>query len=99
MKPYIPRPIDTSNVELPSELTNLVERLAENTHENWAAQRMQDGWVWGPARDDVTKTHPGLVPYSELPESEKEYDRRTAEETLRLITKLGFTIEPTVYQP
>ena len=33
-----------------------------------------------------------LVPYDELPESEKEYDRNTAIETLKLIIKLGYKI-------
>ena len=41
----------------------------------------------------LAKTHPDLVPYAELAESEKDYDRKTAVETLRAILKLGYRIE------
>ncbi len=92
MAPYEPSPIDTSQVQLPSQLEELVERLAEHAHDHWAQLRMADGWTYGPERDDVAKTHPDLVPYEQLPEGEKEYDRRTAMETLRAIVVLGYRI-------
>lgn len=90
---YQPRPIDTSGVSLDA-LQNLVERLAENTHEVWASQRIRDGWRWGPKRDDAHKEHPCLIPYGELPDSEKEYDRLAAEETIKVLLALGYRIEP-----
>lgn len=90
---YQPKPIDTSRVALPADLEALTERLAENTHEIWARQRIADGWSFGPRRDDTAKTHPGLVPYAELSEAEKAYDRNTAIETLKLIVVLGYTVE------
>ena len=90
MERYIPHPKDTRNVTLPDEVLALAEQLARNTHEVWAAQRLKDGWVWGPARDDAQKQHPCLVPYEELPEEEKDYDRHTALETLRLIRDAGY---------
>ncbi len=90
--PYIPHPIDTSKTTLPPRLVELTERLAENTHEVWAQQRLAEGWTHGPSRNDTLKQHPGLVPYAELSETEKEYDRRTALETLRLILHLGYEI-------
>jgi hypothetical protein len=92
MSAYTPKPLDTSSVELPSSLKTLLEQLAENTHEVWAAQRIKDGWTFGPKRDDAQKQHPGLIPYDELPESEKNYDRNTAAQTLKAILKLGYTI-------
>lgn len=92
MKPYTPAPIDTSQIELPPEIQQLAERLAENTHEVWAAQRLADGWRLGPERDDAQKLHPCLIPYADLPEAEKAYDRNTALETLRLISLLGYGI-------
>lgn len=91
-RPYRPRPTDTSDVVLPRDVADLTELLARNTHENWARQRLADGWRWGPSRDDARREHPCLVPYEELPEAEKEYDRRTALETVRLILALGFRI-------
>ena len=89
---YRPAPIDTSKVRLPREIEDLTERLSRNAHEIWAQQRLADGWRWGPARDDVRKLHPSLVPYEELPESEKVYDRSTAMETVKAILALGFRI-------
>ena len=89
---YHPRPLDASNIKLPASLLGLLERLAENTHEVWAATRLEQGWTHGPARDDAHKKHPCLVPYSALPESEKEYDRKTVSETLKVILILGYTI-------
>ena len=89
---YNPSPIVTDEVQLPVDLLELSELLAENAHDNWARQRLTDGWRYGPHRDDARKEHPCLVPYTELPESEKEYDRRTAMETLRVIIKLGYRI-------
>lgn len=92
--PYIPLPVDTSDVTLPPELTALTERMAENAHDVWAKNRMDQGWTYGPERDDAQRKHPCLVAYRELPEQEKEYDRVLALETLRLILKLGFDITP-----
>lgn len=90
---YIPQPIDTSDVKLNDELLSLTEELARNTHEVWSQGRIKEGWTYGPVRDDSKKQTPCLVDYDELPESEKDYDRHTALETLKLIVKLGYTIE------
>lgn len=89
---YNPQPLDTKDVKLPAELDNLAEQLAKNVHEVWSAGRMADGWTYGEVRDDMRKTHPCLVPYEQLPESEKEYDRKTATETLKFIVAQGFDI-------
>lgn len=89
---YIPQPIDTSDVELPAELTPLIEDMARNVHEVWAQNRISEGWTYGPVRNDALRHHPCLVPYDELPESEKQYDRATSQETLKLILKSGFQI-------
>lgn len=89
---YIPKPIDTSEIKLSKELCELTEQLAENAHDVWAAGRVAEGWTYGERKDSEKKTTPCLVPYGELPESEKEYDRNTALETLKLIIKLGYKI-------
>ena len=89
---YKPNPIKTEEIELSEDLLNLTEKLAENTHDVWAEGRIKDGWTYGEKRNDALKQHPCLVPYSELTESEKEYDRNTTLETLKLIIKLGYTI-------
>ena len=89
---YRPTPIDTSKIRLPREIEELTEKLARNTHDIWARQRLADGWRWGLSRNDAIKAHPSLVPYEELPESEKIYDRATAMETVKAILALGFRI-------
>ena len=89
---YQPRPEDLSDIQLSPKLKELTEILARNTHENWSRMRMAEGWRYGPGRDDEKKEHPGLVPYEALPESEKDYDRATAMNALKLILKLGFRI-------
>lgn len=91
-KDYVPRPIDTTDVKVPEELNDLVESIAKNVHEIWAKNRMNEGWVLGPCRNDELKTHPCLIPYEELPEIEKDYDRATAMGTLKLIISMGFKI-------
>ena len=92
-KKYVPQPMDTSDVQLPEELNALVELMAKNVHEVWAESRIEQGWSYGEERNDALKTHPCLIPYEELPEVEKAYDRDTALGTLKLIRKLGFKIE------
>ena len=91
-KTYKPQSIDTSDVNLPIELEELVEEMSKNVHEVWAETRFRQGWTYGSERNDELKTHPCLVPYEELPEEEKEYDRNTSIGTLKLIMKLGFKI-------
>ena len=89
---YTPQPIDTTDVVLPNELEQLVEEMSKNVHEVWAETRIKQGWKYGEQRNDELKTHPCLVPYEDLPEEEKEYDRNTSIGTLKLIMKLGFKI-------
>lgn len=89
---YLPQPIDTTEVQLPEELNCLIEQVAKNVHEVWAQSRINEGWVYGAERSDALKQHPCLVPYEDLPEVEKNYDRNTAIGTLKLIRKLGFKI-------
>ena len=90
---YIPQPIDTKDVELPEELKALAEQMAKNVHEIWAETRIAQGWTYGPERNDAKKKHPCLIPYEELPEEEKVYDRNTSIETLKFILKAGFGID------
>ena len=90
---YKPDPMDTSKIKLSDELMQLVEKMAENVHEVWALGRIDDGWVYGDERNDEEKTTPCLVPYDKLSDEEKEYDRKTATETLKFILSMGYQIE------
>ena len=89
---YEPQPINLDEIPLTDELLELREAIAENAHDVWARTRIKEGWTYGPKRDDENKQHPDLVPYSALPDSEKEYDRLMAFDTIRLVKKLGFNI-------
>lgn len=90
---YQPQPIDTSPITLPQEIEPLFEKLAAHNHDVWASQRIADGWTYGPQRNDQRREHPCLVPYDQLPDSEKEYDRQTAREVLKAVLALGYRIE------
>lgn len=90
---YLPQPLDTSDVGLPESLAPLIEALAKNVHDTWAKGRMDEGWTYGPVRDDAKKQHPSLVPYDRLTESEKAYDRATAISTLKFIYTRGYSIQ------
>ena len=90
---YEPSPIALDDVTLDDDLTELQEAIAENAHEIWAQNRTSQGWTYGPERNDPQKQTPDMVPYCNLPESEKLYDREMAMQTLKLVKKLGFEIK------
>lgn len=90
---YKPKPINIGRIDLPAELEALTEKLAEHVHDLWASKRLAEGWKYGPKRDDNTLETPNLVPYYNLPEKEKEYDRETALGTIKAIIALGYRIE------
>ena len=92
MRTYCPKPIDLSDVELGEELNELREAIAENAHDVWAVERQVQGWTYGPKRDDIKKQTPCMVPYSQLPDSEKKFDREMAMNTLKLVKKLGYDL-------
>ena len=92
---YTPTPVDTTNIQLPEELMALAEAISKNVHEVWAQNRIREGWTYGPVRDDQKRQTPCLVPYDQLPEEEKAYDRNTAFGTLKFIVSQGFEIHKT----
>lgn len=92
MNTYNPRPIDITDVVLTEDLDELREAIAENAHEVWAVNRLTEGWSYGPQRDDNKKENPCMVPYSQLPESEKDFDRNMAMNTIKLLKKLGYDL-------
>ena len=89
---YEPRPLNLEDVPLTDDLQELQEAIAENAHEVWAAARKAEGWTYGPVRNDTLKQHPDMLPYSALPDSEKQYDRLMAFNTIKLVKKLGWKI-------
>ena len=90
---YDPHPLNLDDVPIEPELLELREAIAENAHEVWAKTRKDQGWSYGPERDDTKKLHPDMLPYNLLPESEKEYDRLMAINTIKLVKKLGWDLK------
>jgi hypothetical protein len=91
-KNYDPHPIDMADIDLTDDLLELREAIAEHAHDVWAAARIKEGWTYGPIRDDYRQESPDLVPYSDLPDSEKQYDRDMAMSTIKLVHKLGYDL-------
>ena len=89
---YEPHPIDVDSIPLNGDLEQLQDAIAENAHNVWAKARIKEGWTYGKEFDDEKKEDPTLMPYTALPDSEKEYDRLTAFNTIKLVKKLGFDI-------
>ena len=95
-KTYHPKLLDLTHVELPDMFDELREAIAENAHDMWAIERQSEGWTYGQQRDDSKLEHPDMVPYAQLPESEKQYDRIMAADTLKLLFALGYRIEKNI---
>src|SRR4029077_12493806 len=90
---YKPQPIDTSHVVLGEDILSLSDVLARSAHDRWALQRLGEGWLPGPERDDERKEHPCLVEYEALPASERAYDHTMVLETLKALVALGYRLE------
>ncbi|XP_072545007.1 ryanodine receptor 2 [Salminus brasiliensis] len=86
---FTPTPVDTSQVVLPPQLELIRECLAENLHELWLLDKIEQGWTHGPVRDDSKKVHPGLVEFSKLPDQERHGNLQAAENTIRTLLALG----------
>lgn len=91
-KQYMQQLADTWDIDISPDIISLAEQMARNVHDTWAAERIRQGWTWGKQRNDELKQHPCLVPYDELPEEEKVFDRNTSLETLRFIISQGYRI-------
>lgn len=90
---YIPNPIDLTSIELGKTIEHDVEKIARNIHETWAMQRVKKGWGYGESYDDIAKKHPCMIEYEKLPEVEREMDRATVVQTIKMLLWLGYTIE------
>ena len=89
---YIPNPLDTSTIELPEDIEEIIETISKNTHEIWSVGRINDGWVYGEEHNYNKKTHPSLIPYENLLKEEKAYDRNTSVQVIKCLLKMGFKI-------
>lgn len=90
---YKPNPIDLTGVELSEELQRDMELISKNIHETWGKERMQQGWKYGEVYSAKEQTHPCLIEYEALPETEKDIDRATVEQTIKMLLYMGYKIE------
>ncbi len=89
---YLPSDVDLTDESLPKDLLELKEQIAEHLHDVWATERQSEGWTYGRERNDRTLQTPDMVPFAQLLESEKRYDRLMASETLKCLLDLGYKI-------
>lgn len=93
MKTYEPAAVPLDNESLDPDLENIIDKIAFAVHERWAQGRLNDGWKYGETRDDNKKEHPCLIPYDDLSEQERDYDRNTARTTIKLLQHFGYVIQ------
>lgn len=91
---YKPAPLDLSAVTLNPKMEELVDQLAENTHNLWAKERIQQGWTYGLEEDSDNLRSPHLVPYAKVDEAIKKANRDTASETVRTLLVYGYNLDP-----
>lgn len=90
---YEPHPVDLSNIKIDDSLKKDLEKIAKNTHETWAMQRKLRGWEYGDVYDETKRKHPCMKEYEDLPESEKDMDRETVTQTVKMLLWMGYRID------
>lgn len=91
---YKPAPLDLSAITLTPKMEELVDQLAENTHNLWAKERISQGWTYGLNEDSEMRRSPHLVPYPKVDEAIKKANRDTASETVRTLLVYGYMLDP-----
>lgn len=90
---YKPNPIDLSKVKLSKSLEHDLEVIARSVHEVWAWQRQLKDWEYGKDYDEINRKHPCMVEYDQLSELERDMDRATVVQTIKMLLVLGYEIE------
>jgi hypothetical protein len=78
--------------EIARDVEAHIELLAKAEHDGWMAQRVRNGWRYGPVRDNAQKLHPSIVAYVDLPEPEKEKDRAAVRKYPSQVREAGLAI-------
>ncbi len=90
---YDPQPVDLTEIELSESIKDDLERIARNIHEVWAWQRKLRGWEYGEVYNEKERKHPCMTDYDDLPELERDMDRATVAQTIKMLLWLGYVIE------
>jgi hypothetical protein len=91
--PYDPQRVADMWADLPKEVSDLSDVLAESAHDAWAAGRLREGWRYGSSLDRDRRIHPSLVPFSHLSYEERRVDREVALAVLQALIRLGFELQ------
>ena len=73
-----------------------IETMARVEHIRWSWDKRLNGWIYGDTRNNLKKIHPGLIPYEELSESEKEKDRELVRLIPALLQDIGYVAYPII---
>lgn len=91
---YKPAPLDLSGIELTGRVEELIELLAENTHNVWSSERISQGWTYAVSDDPLNRRSPHLVPYSFVDPLIKKANMDTAADTVRTLLAYGYLLDP-----
>ena len=69
-----------------------IEQYAIEEHDDWMSGKIKDGWSYAPTRDDIQKKHNCLVPWSQLSDMYKEYDRDVAKNVIKLAAMVNMKV-------
>jgi RyR domain len=73
-------------------LSNEIESLSEIEHERWSKEKLDNGWQFGKIKDNDLKLHPCLIPWSGLPEDEREKDRILVKRIPQILASVGYGV-------
>ena len=90
---YKPAPLDLTHVRFSDKMEDLVEQLATNSHNNWATERIKQGWTYGYELDVKNKRNFRLVPFALLDETAKQTNRSSIRELVITLMGYGYAIE------
>ncbi|KAK5965079.1 hypothetical protein GCK32_008746 [Trichostrongylus colubriformis] len=90
VEPFVPQPVDISNILLHHHAVEIHEKFAENLHELWAMRKIELGWSYGETRSETQRKHPCLTSFDRLPATEKQYNINLSLDTMKTIEALGY---------
>jgi hypothetical protein len=70
-----------------------VDQMARLEHDLWRQTKLANGWQFGQQKNEKKRTHPDLVEWEQLPESEREKNRAMVRQLPKLLAQIGYQIE------
>ncbi len=84
--------LSADKIQLPEFVPDDVERMAEMEHGRWNVERFDSGWRYGEKKDEARKLSPYLVPWQQVPDSIKVYDREAVRTWPKILAQAGFQV-------